>query len=336
MHPNRIFAWLLLTLASEGTAAFLWSSGVFGEMDMRWGWLAHGLAVCFLAGGLFQSGIMIRGAERSMVFLSCIFLASVPLFGIALIAALVLVRSFPSRAVSVNQFIGPDEVYDADQSRGVDSLEIGPDILSILRSGDPVRRRRAILGVRSYEPVAAVPVLRRCLQDSDELVRIYAQGILQALFDGFELRAKDLRNRLKECSLEFEERIDLELQLAEALHEQIYAGLVEEEAVRMSVRQQVCDCVSRAIAIAPERVDLYLLRLRYLLDLRDLQAAEVDLRRIEKSRMSLVQVEPLRCELNFLRRDWARLRTQLNSMERSGLAHGRMLEVCAFWREGKI
>ncbi|MFP4156044.1 MAG: hypothetical protein ACLFU4_00330 [Opitutales bacterium] len=333
MSPNRIFAWLLLTFASELTAAFLWSSAVFGEMDLRWGWLAHGLAVCFLAGGLFQSGITIRGAGRSMVLLLCIFVASVPIFGPVLMVALILVRSFSSSAVSVNQFIGPDEVYDADQSSGADSLEIGPDILSILRSGDPVRRRRAILGVRSYEPVAAVPVLRRCLQDSDELVRIYAQGILQTLVEGFEGRANDLRSRLKERSLDPEERIDLELQLAEVLHEQIYAGLVEEEAVRMRVRQQVCACLDRAIAIAPERVDLYLLRLRYLLDLRDLQAAEADLRRIEQSRMSPVQVEPLRCELNFLRCDWAGLREQLGSIERSGLAHGRMLEVCAFWRE---
>lgn len=334
MRLERGSLWLLLGLVGECAAVFLWSRGVFFHEQSGWAWSAHALAVGLLAGGLGRAGFAVEGLGKVVVLALVVLVGGVPIFGPPLIAVLVLIwKRSSSRAVAL--FIGKNEVYDADPAKAPDSADVGANVLEILRGNDPERRRRAILGVRTYEPVAAVPVLRRCLQDSDELVRIYAQGILQNLMDRLEGRAKELQERLQEESLDDAERIDFELQLAEALHEQIYTGLVEEESVRQRLRHRARDCLNRAIKLAPEEANLYLLRMRSSLELRDVRAAEADLELIEQKGVNPQQVEPLRSELNFLKRDWRALCSQMDSIERSGLAHGRMMAVCAFWRKAE-
>lgn len=334
MRWDRTMAVFALSMLLEWAALMLWQSGDRAVLA----WALHGLVMVLMGLGLVWLKFTVEGipgAPRWAFVMGCL-IAALPVFGPALLIALTLIWRSPSPTAVSNHFIGQEDVYHGDEAVQSPRVDNEADILTIIRGAEPDLRRRAILGVRSYEPVAAVPVLQRCLQDSDELVRIYAQGILQTLVDNLEGRIRELRARLAKEDLSTPERIDLEVELAEALHEQVYTGLAEEEAVRKALLTLSCESIDRALALAPERLDLRFLRFRYLVELRDVVEANREMVQLVAAKYEPYQLLPWQCELAYLARDWKHLVPLVKATEKSGMAHGRMLNACALWREAAV
>ncbi|MFT4901308.1 MAG: hypothetical protein ACI81V_000578 [Lentimonas sp.] len=332
MHPIiSLNLWLIIALAFEAAAVTCWS---LTNATPWLGTTCHLLAILSIGAGLKCSGFRIRADTKYPVLLKfCAFSpTALPLFGPLLMGGLIWIWQRPSQRAQVSNFISVEEVYHGDEIRlrTARTSSKDSDILSIIRSSTPPERRRALLGVRSYEPAAAVPLLLRCLQDSDELVRIYAQGILQNLTEALETRSRTLRAKL-ERETSTKKRTQFEVELAEVFHEYVYSGLADEESMRRALLLQAKEAIERAVALSPQRLDIRFIQLRYLLQLRETAAGAEALELLTINNFDPYQLQPCRCELAFLQRDWQKLRLLCQEVSFNNSAYGRMLNACALW-----
>ncbi|WP_269539439.1 HEAT repeat domain-containing protein [Cerasicoccus fimbriatus] len=324
----KLIVMLALALECGAIAAFVKGAGA----------LSGGLHLLAIAGciyGIVQLGFQRheRTAKFNLTLWLLLLVCAVPGLGPWMIGVPALIWTRPSRTARRVQFLGPEDVYHGDEQRSADPDYEASDMLAIIRSDSDDERRRAILGLRTYDPSAAIPVLKRCLQDSDELVRIYAQGILQNLQENLEKRSRALQAELTD-ETDTDARINLELRLAETQHEYVFLGLADEEVARRSIMENALASVKRAVELAPERNDLQLVQLRYEIELRATVAAEATMEKLRTNGFDRFLLQPWACELAYLKRDWAALRRLAAEAEESRMAYGRMLSACAFWREG--
>ncbi|MEX2381490.1 MAG: HEAT repeat domain-containing protein [Opitutales bacterium] len=153
-------------------------------------------ALCFWPFSVRILPANLRERKLAGVFFgSIVFL--VPCMGIVFAIGLALVFRARSFQKSERCYVFAEEsVPDifAFQSR----TEVSTSILQILNSPDVSNRRKAVLALRAIEPRFALPFLRRAVQDSDEHVRIFAQGILTEIVEQFDKSIKVMEKEIAE------------------------------------------------------------------------------------------------------------------------------------------
>lgn len=218
----------------------------------------------------------------------------------------------------------PHHDHDEESSRKQQS------ILEILQQAEGPCRAHAILALKDVEPVQAIPLLRRALQDSDELVRIYAQNLLSRIVERVEGNTRRLERQLAESRTP-----SCLVRLAEQYHELVYLGILEEpEGCQMAMKKALA-LLEEATALEPANPHLYLLSLKYSLRNRDLSRSRRHLAEVEAMPgCTPEQLLPLKGELAFLEKDWAALRGLLKAAQ--PMAHGPTAAICRFWTNPKF
>eukprot|EP01035_Chromulina_nebulosa_P034026 gene34026-45608_t len=129
----------------------------------------------------------------------------------------------------------------------------------------PSPGRNAILALRELDPIVAIPLLRKGLQDSDEQVRIYAQNILSGLIERFEANLKELEQRVAA-----EPAAALHaIRLAEHFHELVYLDVAGDDETAAHYLATAQDILHRASALAPQDPQIPFLGLKCALRARD-------------------------------------------------------------------
>lgn len=201
-------------------------------------------------------------------------------------------------------------------------------IAEILRGPEPSSRRSAILAVKELDVRMALPLLRKGLQDSDEQVRIYAQNILSGLLESFESRIKDLEKRAATFPVEAATAVSL----AEQYFELVYLDVAGDEETSEHLLAKAIKMLDDAAQQSPDDGHIALLRLRYALRQRDVNAASATLRKLAELEVDKQMVMPWEIELAYQCHDWTEMRRLLREFVRKGFVNPRIEALAKFWR----
>lgn len=206
---------------------------------------------------------------------------------------------------------------------------LGPraSIAEILRGPNPESRRNAILAVKDLDVRAALPLLRKGLQDSDEQVRIFAQNALSDLLEKFEKRIKVLETRSRDRPTDVAAAVGL----AEQYFELVYLEVAGDEETGAHLLQQAVTILNRAAAQAPQNPRVALLQLRYALRQRNGAIAREALDRVKRLKVDEQVVLPWEAELAFVSRDWAKLKALLAHFVDQRFVNPRIEALAAYW-----
>lgn len=219
-----------------------------------------------------------------------------------------------------------------------DMTEIGDDdfytygdeinsIADIMHSNDIVARRRTTLALRSIEPIFAIPVLRKLIQDSDETVRLYALNVLRDITNHFEGKSRRL-NHLREQG---QASVTDLIELAEYYREQVYVGLAIDEAQRHSMLSKAISSLEEAHARDPENLDLLFTIVKYALANNDTERAGACMAELDQHIDYKGNLFPWRCELYYADHNWPGLRNMLRKIPESQRTNKRLMGLRSFW-----
>lgn len=210
---------------------------------------------------------------------------------------------------------------------------LGPrsSVAEILRGPDAASRRNAILAVKDLDVRAALPLLRKGLQDSDEQVRIFAQNSLSDLLEKFETRIKALESR----SQSRPEDVAAAVGLAEQYFELVYLEVAGDEETSAHLLGQAIEILDRAARQAPRNSRVALLQLRYALRQRNREVARRALQRVKTLNVDEQVVLPWEAELAFLERDWRQVKALLAEFVDRRFVNPRIESVAEYWNRGE-
>ncbi len=117
------------------------------------------------------------------------FALTLPVFGPACIMIILRLLNKVSTCKTTQNsstWIVGSQVPDAEELDFANGGSAADSILQVMNGADPVARRNLVLATKRLSPAEAVPVLRTGLRDSDEEVKLYAQGILSKLVERYE------------------------------------------------------------------------------------------------------------------------------------------------------
>jgi len=289
-------AWLAVVLIHLVAAALLsWGSAQFLRVDLRDRWEISVI--------MFAINLPLPGAGTVLV-LSAL---SVP----------VLPQAKRESGVVVHQNPNPPPVIDSVQQ----------SVFELLHSTRKPERANAILALKDVEPAKAIPLLRRALQDSDELVRIYAQNLLSQIMERVEALTRQLEKELPS------ERTAAKLAyLAEQYHEQVYIGVVVEKESCRALIEKSTKLLEEAIQQEPQNPRLRLLAVEYLLENSELERASAHLRAAESlPGVTEGMLFPWRAEIDYQLRDWNALHQLMKS--HSEITDPALSAIAQFWLE---
>lgn len=213
------------------------------------------------------------------------------------------------------------------------SGNLGPrsSVAEILRGPDAASRRNAILAVKDLDVRAALPLLRKGLQDSDEQVRIFAQNSLSDLLEKFETRIKALESR----SQSRPEDVAAAVGLAEQYFELVYLEVAGDEETSAHLLGQAIEILDRAARQAPRNSRVALLQLRYALRQRNREVARRALQRVKALNVDEQVVLPWEAELAFLERDWRQVKALLAVFGDRRFVNPRVESIAEYWIRGE-
>ncbi len=200
-------------------------------------------------------------------------------------------------------------------------------IVDVMHGTDVIARRRATLGLRSLEPVFALPVLRKLIQDSDETVRLYALNLFRDIINTFEQRTRELLTLRDKSECEIS---DL-LELAEYYREQVYVGLAIDDAQRHSMMQKAIKVLEEANHREQGNPDILLTLIKYTLADFDTARASIYIQELETIPRYLPILYPWRCELYFEQKDWEGLIKTITDYPDTQKTNKRLLSLRDFW-----
>ncbi|GAB5562305.1 MAG: hypothetical protein SynsKO_39520 [Synoicihabitans sp.] len=206
-------------------------------------------------------------------------------------------------------------------------IGIGASIAEILRQPNSAHRRSAILAAKELDVKAAIPLLRKGLQDSDEQVRIYAQNILSGLLEKFESRIKELERKSREQPTDSATAVSL----AEQYFELVYLDVAGDEETSEHLLKKSVEMLERAAVNAPKNSHIAFLQLRYALRQRNVEAARTALKKLETLKADEQMVLPWRMELDYQVRDWVSLKRHLAYFINRGYPNPRIENLARFW-----
>lgn len=290
--------WLALILHVTGAAAWGWGTALFlPAQQLRSWWLPAAVAMIFPIGGLLASLALIRQLRT------------------------------PPPASTAQRYVVWQDQTQVEWAPALPAGTQGMSIVEILQSPHTQLRRNAVLALRDLDPLFAIPLLRKGLQDSDEQVRIYAQNILSTMLERFEGSVKALQQRLAANPDATQPAVNL----AEQYFELVYLDVAGDDETAAHYLDLALTLLERAAASTPADGRILLLGLKYALNARDTVRAHRWLQRVEQAQVEPQEVLPWRMELDFLEGNWTRLKAQLAAAVQAGYVNPRIEALASFW-----
>ena len=206
-------------------------------------------------------------------------------------------------------------------------LDASKSILQIMNGADPLARRNLILATKRLPPAQAVPVLRTGLRDSDEEVKLYAQGILSQLVERYEGSIAEL----KKSSETHPEDTELMLRLAEQYHEVVELDLVTDPELQAFYISNAIELLEQVLAVEPANEPIMLLLAKYCLQMNDPERALRVVDELQKLAVSPDLLEPLEIEALFQQRSWGAFRKRLNDGMVNRFCNPELQHLGRFW-----
>lgn len=272
--------------------------------------------------GVYGGGRVLRGA------LAGVFALMIPGAGwLVALAVEWIVGSKPPRREERPLLVWRDRKVK-DNFQFVRNVGPRSSIAEILRGPDPASRRNAILAVKELDVRAALPLLRKGLQDSDEQVRIFAQNSLSDLLEKFESRIKALEARSQSHPTDVAAAVGL----AEQYFELVYLEVAGDEETSDHLLGKAMAILDRAARQSPENPRVALLQLRYALRQRDREAARAALERVKTLQVDEQVLLPWETELAFIERDWSAVKRLLARFSEKRFVNPRVEALAEYWR----
>lgn len=318
-----------ILLTADALALFVW-------LHPEGSWLIAAAihSVVVLASMQYVKNILPKGhrGALALIVVSTFFICMVlPILGVFLMLGIALqihraakLNLNHTRYVTLEQMteIGEDDVYNyGTQVHSIVDIMHGIDISS---------RRRATLALRSIEPVFAIPLLKKLIQDSDETVRLYALNVLRTITNDFENRTREL------LSLQQKGEADVSdlMELAEYYQEQVYVGLAIDDAQRHSLLKKAIHALESAYTMTPENFDILFNLIKYCLSDHDTDRAAAFIAELNAHPNYSGNLYPWHCELLFEEANWPGLRSQLRNFSQAHKSNQRLLAIRDFWLYG--
>ncbi|OYW31069.1 MAG: hypothetical protein B7Z51_05730 [Methyloversatilis sp. 12-65-5] len=270
-----------------------------------------------------------RASVLALLF-SCIFF--VPLLGFVGVVIGTLLRHLLPKLRAPQRFTAvrlPDlDTHESSEKSSVGFRQAGVrQFLKNERAPVPQRLRAMVALSRAPSRIGS-PVLRELLGDAEDDLRLLAYGLLDGREKQLNASIHDARKRLS-ASRDVAERSTVAHQLAALYWELIYQGLVQGDLLDYAVGEALrhTETALRGLTDDPA---LHLQHGRLLQQLQRFDEADTAYRRARELGLPASRVVPYLAELAFARRDYARVKTLLASMQDwEGLS--RLQPVLRFW-----
>ncbi|MCP4637993.1 MAG: hypothetical protein GY848_16150 [Methyloversatilis sp.] len=294
---------------------------------------AHAPASLLLALAVYLLIPLARSKPRlsvlSLLF-CCIFF--VPVLGFVGVLVGALVRHLLPRLEAPSRFSAvrlPDlDIHESSQKSGAGFRQAGVrQFLKNERAPVP-QRLRAMVALSHAPSRIGSPVLRELLGDAEDDLRLLAYGLLDNREKRLNADIHAARQKLAACRSD-DERGRVAQQLAALYWELIYQGLVQGDLLDYAVGEALRH-TETALAALREDPALHLQHGRLQQQMGRLDEADAAYQRARELGLPASRVVPYLAELAFARRDFARVRALLQSMQDwEGLS--RLEPVLKFW-----
>ncbi|WP_439537265.1 hypothetical protein [Methyloversatilis sp.] len=270
-----------------------------------------------------------RASVLALLF-SCIFF--VPLLGFVGVVIGALLRHLLPRLRAPQRFTAvrlPDlDTHESSEKSSAGFRQAGVrQFLKNERAPVP-QRLRAMVALSHAPSRIGSPVLRELLGDAEDDLRLLAYGLLDGREKQLNASIHDARQRLA-ASRDVAERSTVAHQLAALYWELIYQGLVQGDLLDYAVGEALRHTETALQGLTDDPA-LHLQHGRLLQQLQRFDEADTAYRRARELGLPASRVVPYLAELAFARRDYARVKTLLASMQDwEGLS--RLQPVLRFW-----
>lgn len=270
-----------------------------------------------------------RASVLALLF-SCIFF--VPLLGFVGVVIGALLRHLLPRLRAPQRFTAvrlPDlDTHESSEKSSAGFRQAGVrQFLKNERAPVP-QRLRAMVALSHAPSRIGSPVLRELLGDAEDDLRLLAYGLLDGREKQLNASIHEARQRLA-ASRDVVERSTVAHQLAALYWELIYQGLVQGDLLDYAVGEALRHTETALQGLTDDPA-LHLQHGRLLQQLQRFDEADAAYRRARELGLPASRVVPYLAELAFARRDYARVKTLLASMQDwEGLS--RLQPVLRFW-----
>lgn len=325
---SRHFFLVLFGVALDMAVAVEAMEGANDWVFPTWrGPMAHVVACAVLVVGLSGMAPASLRVQRGWVVaflfgLSLVMPGMGPLLAIAIIWS--LRRVHPPEDRSRAYHLGLDELR-WQETAGKTSEDIRASIMEMLSKSSAESRRKAVLALRGLKPENAIPILLKAMRDTDEHVRIYAQGLLEKIIASIE-------NALKRMEQEIEQGKQSPKKLAamaERYHEMVYLGLVATGNQQTYLDHAIV-LMRWAVEVDPHNQTLWFGLLKYALKNQRHDIVQEALAHLKELKYSPEQVTPWELELYFQKREWQAFHDTLETLAKNPLSPV-MQNVKSFW-----
>jgi hypothetical protein len=310
---------------------FAFGASFFGLPDKVSVLLPHGLACLGLPWALFP---WLPPSYRKAKWLSSGLILgialSLPVFGPACVLTILkLLNKLSGRHGKKEgaSWVVGSRVPDAEGVDLVSGKDASDSIFQVMNGPDPIARRNLVLATKRLPAVEAVPVLRAGLRDSDEEVKLYAQGILSKLVERYE----EMVAKLKKDLLSSPDDCVLLLQLAEQLCEIVELSLVADRELQLFYLESAIELLEKVRALEPANDHVMVLLAKYHLMIDDPDAAMALVAELRELGTTLDVLEAIEIEALYQKRQWHEFREKLSGVVMNRFYDPQLLNLSGFW-----
>jgi hypothetical protein len=305
------------------------------------GLVLHGVAVwiAVLAARMRRKGTL-SDAEQDIVLGAALF---VPGFGPAV--AWFLPRATMDEAVEnahevIERYtshvkpVVPDyerSLFTGDKERDLARKLDAESFREVLRHGDTDQKRSALFRLAELGAAHHIELIRDCLTDGDQEVRLYAYGELERLTRGYEEEIGKARREVAAAGGDFEVR----LRLARAYFDLAASGVMDKTTAGFYFRAAAQEAQTAGIS-APDEVEPVVMEARSLASLGDLDAAANCIEGVAPEVRESPEVCLVRAEIAFKQRDFVKARMEAGALLLSETELPGWLAAICTTPEGKV
>jgi hypothetical protein len=342
IRVRRTIPWLVAGLAGVfgviGAILAITSSSAWGVPA---GLAVHGVAVwlSIVAARMRRKGT-ISDAEQDIVLGAALF---VPGFGPAV--AWFLPRATMDEAVEnahevIERYtshvkpVVPDyerSLFTGDKDRDLARKLDAESFREVLHHGDTDQKRSALFRLAELGAPHHIELIRDCLTDDDQEVRLYAYGELERLTRGYEEEIGKARRGVAAASGDYEAR----LRLARAYFDLAASGVMDKTTAGFYFRAAAQEAQTAGIS-APDEVEPVVMEARALAHLGDLDGAAHCIDGVTPELRQIPEVCVVRAEIAFKQRDFVKARMEAGALLLSETELPGWLAAICTTPEGKV
>ncbi len=258
------------------------------------------------------------------------FALTLPVFGPACIVIILRLLNKVSVCKTVRSsspWVVGSRVPHAADCDFVNGATAANSILQVMNGADPVARRNLVLATKRLAPAEAVPVLRTGLRDSDEEVKLYAQGILSKLVERYEGMVADLKKDLERSPQD----TTIMLQLAEQYCEIVVLDLVTDQELQRFYLKSAIELLEAILLREPGNDQVMILLAKYQLMVNEPDRAMVTLKGLRALGVPDEVLVPVEVEALYLKRAWQDFRARLSEGIRDRFCDPQLQSLGEFW-----